>query len=222
MKKNRARSEGGTVSHFSSILGDRHPTVQIIDDDDDNDDDVREVPAPTPARSSTGLPSRLSLFVTPAPGEPRTSSTPGRRSTSALQARRASSAPHADTSSPQISNSYIDLTGFDDSDEEAESGNGTENIASGEGEDKKEEGTVQAKDDSVNGAIGAADVVPAPFNLGTKRARLTSPASEGGGGSKRQKSSNEVRTGSLPLTLPALIFPAPTWAFPPAERLSPH
>lgn len=206
MKKTRARSEGGTVSHFSSILGDRHPTVQIIDDDDDNDDDVREVPAPTPARSSTGLPSRLSLFVTPAPGEPRTSGTPGRRSTSALQARRASSAPHADTSSPQISNSYIDLTGFDDSDEEAENENKAEDVASGNGEDKKEEGGVQAKDNTVNAAIEASDGVPAPFSLGTKRARLTSPASEGGGDSKRQKS-NEVRTGSLPLIFPQWSFP---------------
>lgn len=192
------------MSHFSSILGDRHPTVQIIDDD--YDDDILEVPAPTPARSSTGLPSRLSLFVTPAPGEPRTSGTPGRRSTSALQARRASSAPHVDTSSPQISNSYIDLTALDDSDEEPESDNKNENVAGGKDENK-EEGSVQAKDDTMNGIIEAADGVPAPFNLGTKRARLASPASEGGGDSSKRQKSNEVRTGSLPLIFPPWSFP---------------
>lgn len=210
------------MSHFSSIFGDRQPIVQIIDDDDNDDDgggsvnddnDVVEVPGPTPARSSARRPSRLSLFVTPNPTEPRTTATPStrRRSTSALQARRASSAPNIDASSRS---SYIDLTG--DSDEEAEN----DNVASGKGEDKKKEGSVQAKDDNtMNGAIEeAADGVPSLFNSGTKRARLTSPASEGGGDTKRQKS-NEVRTGSLPLRLASLPLtnPAQTWSFPPKD-----
>lgn len=201
------------MSHFSSIFGDRQPIVQVIDDDDDgndndDDNDLVEVPGPTPARSSARLQSRLSLFVTPNPTEPRTTATPStrRRSTSALQARRASSAPHVDASSKS---SYIDLTG--DSDEEAEN----DNVASGKGEDKKEEGSVQAKDDTMSGAIEAANGVPDLFNSGTKRARLTSPASEGGD-IKRQKS-NEVRTGSLPLRLASLPLtnPAQTWSFPP-------
>lgn len=184
--KNRTRSEGASISRVSSeITRARHPVIVIEDEGDDDYTDQ----ATTPARSSARLPSRLSLFVTPAPGEPRTSGTPGRRSTSALQARRASSAPHAD-----IGNACIDLTCVEDSDEEAETEN--DNGASGKGEDKKEERSVQAKDDTMNGASEAA--VPALFNPGTKRARLTSPASEGGGDPKRQKS-NEVRTGSLPL-----------------------
>lgn len=176
--------------------------------EDEGDDDVLEIQSPTPARSSTRLPSRLSLFVTPHPGEPRTSGTPGRRSTSALQARRASSAPNVDASSPRISNSYVDLTGVDDSDEEAENENGDENgnkNVAGEKGEEREEGSDQAGDDTMNGAIEAAGGVPALFNPGTKRARLTSPASEGGD-TKRQKPS-EYRTGSLPL-----IFDQ-TWSF---------
>lgn len=198
----RTRSEGGSVSRISSeITRARHPVIVI---DDEGDDDVT-IQAPPSARSSTRLPSRLSLFVTPHPGEPRTSGTPGRRSTSALQGRRASSAPHVDASSPRISSSYIDLTGVDDSDEEAENENGDENVANGIGE---EEGSAQAGNDTINGAIEAADGVPALFKPGTKRARLTSPASEGGD-IKRQKP-NEYRTGSLPLTLAQ----TQTWSFP--------
>ncbi|KAG6361505.1 hypothetical protein INS49_009732 [Diaporthe citri] len=198
----RTRSEGGSISRVSSeIIRARQPVIVI-----EEDDDIVEMQAPTTGRSSARQPSRLSMFVTPGPNEPRTSGTPGRRSTSALQARRASSAPHVDASSPHISNSYIDLTA-EDSDEEAENENKNENenVASETGEDK-EEGSVPAKDDDLNGAIEAADGVPALFNPGTKRARLTSPASEGGGDTKRQKPS-EYRTGSLPLIL------AQTWSF---------
>lgn len=186
------------MSHISSILENRH-TIHIIDDDDDNE--VVEVPAPTPSRRSTRQPSRRSMFVTPGPDERRTTETPfGRRSTSALQARRASSAPHVHASSPQISSSScIDLTGLEDSDEEAES----EDVGEGKREDrKKEESTVQPKDDTMSGANQAADGIPVPgqFNLGTKRS-----ASEGGGDTKRQKS--EYRAGSLPVAL------AQTWSF---------
>lgn len=175
------------MSHISSILENEH-TIHIIDDDDDNE--VVEVPAPTPARSSTRQPSRWSMFVTPGPDEPRTTLTPGRRSTSALQARRASSAPHVHASSPQVSSSScIDLTGLEDSDEEAES----DSVASAQ--DKKCEGSIQPKDDTMNGSNQAADGIP-----GQKRS-----ASEGGGDKKRQKSEN--RAGSLPLAL------AQTWSF---------
>lgn len=179
--KSRARSEGGSVSHISSDLinGVRREVIVL-----EEDDDVVEVAAPAPARGSTGL------FVTPFSDEPRTTFSPGtstrRRSTSALQARRASSAPYH-ASSPLVSNSMlIDLT-LESSDED--------------------EGNVQ---NTMNGANEAAvDGISAQFNLGTKRARLTSPASVGGGDTKRQKSqSMGYRTGSLPLVL------RQKWEFP--------
>lgn len=200
-----ARSEGGDVSHLSSILQNR----QIIEIDDEEDDDVVEVPAPTTARSSTRQPSRYSLFVTPGPDEVRT--TPAtRRSTSAMQARRASSAPRLNALSPHIESSpCIDLTGIEDSDEEAGDGNGY--VASASPEYKEEE-SVQPERDTTNGADEpadgvSADGVPAQLIFGTKRARVTSPASEGDGETNKRRKSNEVRTGSLPLTLP-------TWSWP--------
>lgn len=181
-------------------------SILVIDDDND----VVEVPASTPARSSTRQQSsRYSLFVTPGPDEVRTTGTPAtRRSTSALHARRASSAPRVHASSPHISNSpCIDLTLLDDSDEEAE--NGDDDVAGASPECKEEGESVQPEEDTTNGADEAADGVPAQLNLGIKRTRLTSPASEGGGESNKRQKSNEVRTGSLPLTLPAQ-----TWSWP--------
>lgn len=203
-----ARSEGGDVSHLSSILKNR----QIIEIDDD--DDVVEIPSPTPARQT----SRYSLFVTPGPDEVRTTGTPAtRRSTSAMQARRASSAPRLNALSPHIESSpCIDLTGIEDTDEEAEDGNG---YVAGASPEYKEEESVQPEEDTTNVADEAADGVPADgvpadgipaqLILGTKRARLTSPASEGDGETNKRRKSNEVRTGSLPLTLPE-----PTWSWP--------
>lgn len=206
-----ARSEGGDVSHLSSVLKNRQ--IIEIDDDDDDDDDVVEVPAPTTARSSTRQPSRFSLFVTPGPDEVRNTGTPAtRRSSSAMQARRASSAPRLHASSPHIESiPCIDLTGIEDSDEEAEGGNGHVVSASPE---YKEEESVQPEEDTTNGADEAADGVPADgipaqLTLGTKRPRQTSPASEGDGETNKRQKSNEVRTGSLPLTLPAQ-----TWSWP--------
>lgn len=202
-----ARSEGGDVSHLSSILQNR----QIIEIDDEDDDDVVEVPAPTTARSSTRQPSRYSLFVTPGPDENRTTGTPAtRRSTSAMQARRASSAPRLHALSPHIESSpCIDLTGIEDSDEEA--GDGNDYVASASPEYKEEE-SVQPEEDTTNGADEAADGIPADgipaqLTFGTKRARMTSPASEGDGETNKRRKSNEVRTGSLPLTFP-------TWSWP--------
>lgn len=207
----RTRSEGRSVSHIDSDLltSARRQVIEIEDDDDD----VVEVPAPTSARSSTRQPSRYSLFVTPGPDENRTTGTPAtRRSTSAMQARRASSAPRLNALSPHIESSpCIDLTGIEDTDEEAEDGNGHIVGASPE---YKEEESVQPEEDTTNVADEAADGVPADgipaqLTLGTKRARLTSPASEGDGETNKRRKSNEVRTGSLPLTLPE-----PTWSWP--------
>lgn len=197
----RTRSEGRSVSHIDSDLltSARRQVIEIEDDDDD----VVEVPAPTSARSSTRQPSRYSLFVTPGPDEVRTT----RRSTSAMQARRASSAPRLNALSPHIESSpCIDLTGIEDTDEEAEDGNGH---VAGASPEYKEEESVQPEEDTTNGADEAADGVPAQLTLGTKRARLTSPASEGDGETNKRRKSNEVRTGSLPLTLPE-----PTWSWP--------
>ncbi|KAK7716183.1 hypothetical protein SLS64_003335 [Diaporthe eres] len=200
-------------------------TIGSDDDDDGSDDDEDDDSSGSGSRSPPG-PSRRRRPFTPAPSpgvaeEEELSESDGdlpdesQLSVSDLpdqsdfgsideddadSARRASSAPHVDASSPRISNSYIDLTGVDDSDEEAENENenedenGNENVAGGRGEDQQEEGSVQAAD-------GVSDL----FNPGTKRARLTSAASEGGD-TKRQKPS-EYRTGSLPL-----IFDQ-TWSF---------
>lgn len=199
----RARSEGGSVSHISSIFENRQ-VIEIIDDNE-----VIRVPAATPVRSSARLTSRNSLFVTPGPHEPRYTATPSSRwrSTSALQARRASSAPHVDASLPPMSSSpCIDLTGLEDSDEEAED----EDVDQGGREDRKEEGgTVQPKDDTMSAANQVADEISAQFNPGNKRARLTSPASEGGRDIKRQKP-DEHRSLSLPLRW------AQDWSFPDA------
>lgn len=175
-------------------------SILIIDDDND----VVEVPAPTSRQ-----PSKYSLFVTPGPDEARTTGTPAtRRSTSALNARRASSAPRLNASSPHISNSsLIDLTLLEDSDEEAK--NGDDDDVAGASPECKEEESVPPRDDTMNGSNDAADGVPAQLTLGTKRARLTSPASEGGGETNKRQKSNEVRTGSLPLTLPEQ-----TWSWP--------
>lgn len=194
------------MSHISSVFENRQ-VIEIIDDDDDNE--VVKVPAATPARSSARLQSRNSLFVTPGPHEPRYTATPSSRwrSTSALQARRAPSAPHVDASSPPMSSSpCIDLTGLEDSDEEAEN----EDADQGGREDGKGKGsTVQPKDDTMSAANQAADGIPGHFNPGNKRARLTSPASEGGRDLKRQKP-DEHRSLSLPLHW------AQNWSFPDA------
>lgn len=175
---------------------------QVIEIEDDDGDDMQEIPAPIPERMPARLSSRLqSLFVTPGPDEPRTTGTPDTwRSTSAMLARRASSAPHVEASSPRIrdSSQYIDLT--NDSDEEGEDRNSGEH-----GVDKG--GSVQPKEETTTGADKADDGrLSAQFTSGTKRARLTSPASEGGGEPKRQKPS-EPRTGSHPLL-------EQSWAFP--------
>lgn len=186
---NRARSEGASVSVLD---GGVWRQVEVIELDAD-DDDVQEIKEPTPPGRQT---SRLSLFVTPGPDEPRTTGTPETRwrSMSARQQpRRASSVPQV--SPPDMTNStVIDLTG-EGSDKEVE----YESFAS-----RDDEGELE--DDTTNGDDEAEDGVPDLFNPGTKRARLTSPASDGGGDTKRQKSKLTARSVSLPI--------AQTWSFP--------
>lgn len=173
----KAQSEGGLVSHLSSdIVGARRQIIEIEDDDD-----LQEIPEPTPAPTSARLASRLSLFVTPGSG---TSGTPDprRRSTSGLPGRGESSA------------TAIDLTA-EDSDDEAE-------VIDDAYLKFEESGSAGPYDE---GPEEAGDGSPAGrLNPGSKRARLRSPVSEGGG--KRQKS-NEHRNGSSP-------WSEPQWGFP--------
>ncbi|KAK2599383.1 hypothetical protein N8I77_011141 [Diaporthe amygdali] len=173
----KAQSEGGLVSHLSSdIVGARRQIIEIEDDDD-----LQEIPEPTPAPTSARLASRLSLFVTPGSG---TSGTPDprRRSTSGLPGRGESSA------------TAIDLTN-EDSDDEAE-------VIDDAYLKFEESGSPGPNDE---GLEEVGDGSPAGrLNPGSKRARLRSPVSEGGG--KRQKS-NEHRNGSSP-------WSEPQWGFP--------
>lgn len=176
MGKRNARSEGGSVSHISFPI---RPEIIVIPDDDDG---IREIKASTPPGRQT---SRLSLFVTPGPDEPRTTGTPETRwrSMSARQQRRTRQTSSAPPPPDMINIPVIDLTAED-----------------------SDKGSVEPEDDTTNGADEAEDGVPDLFNPGTKRARLTSPASDGGGDTKRQKSKlTACRSGSLPIQ---------AWSFP--------